>query len=84
MTMAALRSVNTSERRRARAKGRRGPAQQTDLFGNGRPSTVVDTPAWQDLPAATQAVLTSLMARLILDYVKIRQAGSMTEAGHDL
>jgi hypothetical protein len=83
MTMAALGSVNTSERRRACTMGRRGPTQQADLFGE-RPSTVVDTPAWQDLPAATQAVLTSLMARLILDHAETRRTGSTEEASHDL
>jgi len=44
----------------------------------------VDTPAWQDLPAATQAVLTSLMARLILDHAEMRRAGPRAEAGYDL
>jgi hypothetical protein len=83
MTVAALGSVNTSEHRSACTKGRHGPTQQTDLFG-GRPSTVVDTPAWQDLPAATQAVLTSLMARLFLDHAETCRAGSTEEAGHDL
>jgi len=82
--MTAPRSVNTSERRRARTEGRRGPTQQTDLFGDERPCVLGDTPAWQDLPAATQAVLTSLMARMILDHVETRRAGSKVEAGHDL
>ena len=84
MTLAALRSVNTSEHRMAYTKGRHGPTPQTDLFGNGRPSTLVDTPTWQDLPAATQAVLTSLMARLILDHAETRRAGSTEGASHDL
>ena len=83
MTVAALRSVNTSERRSACTKGRHEPTQQTNLFGE-RPSTVVDTPAWQDLPAATQAVLTSLMVRLFLDHAETHCAGSAEEAGHDL
>ncbi len=84
MTMTALRSVNTSEHRTARAEGRREPTQQTDLFGNERPSAPVDTPAWQDLPVATRAALTSLMARLILEHAEARQAALMAEAGHDL
>ena len=83
MTMAALRSVNTSGRRSACTKGRHEPTLQTNLFGE-RPSTVVDTPAWQDLPAATQAVLTSLMARLFLDHAETHRSGSTEEAGHDL
>ena len=49
-----------------------------------RVSSMVDTPAWRELPAETQAVLTSLMARLILDHAKTRRAGSRAEAGHDL
>ena len=84
MTMTALRSVNTSERRTARAEGRCGPTPQTDLFGNERPSAPVDTPAWQDLPVATQAVLTSLIARLILEHAEARRAALMAEADHDL
>lgn len=83
MTVTALRSVNTGERRTARAGGRRGPARQSDLFGDERPSALVDTPAWQDLPVATRAALTSLMARLILEHAEARQAALMAEAGHD-
>jgi hypothetical protein len=37
------------------------------------------TPGWSGLPTETQAALTDLMTRLILDH-----ADSMTEAGHDL
>ena len=48
MTVTALRSVNTGERRTARAGGRRGPARQSDLFGDERPSALVDTPALID------------------------------------
>ena len=82
--MAAATSANTSERRRTCITGRRGPTQQAELFGDERHSALAGTPAWQDLPAATQAVLTSLMARLILDHAKTRQAGSVAEVGHDL
>ena len=84
MTMAAPMSVNTSGRRRARLEGRRGPTQETDLFGDERPCALADTPAWQDLPVATQAALTSLMARLIWGHAEARRAGSIAEAGHDL
>ena len=82
--MAAIASANTSKRRRTRTEGRRGPTQQTELFGGERPGALVDTPAWQDLPAATQAVLTSLMARLILDHAGPRCASPRAEASHDL
>jgi hypothetical protein len=66
-----------------------GPAQQLDLFGDDRPSddrpsTVVDTPAWPELPAETRATLTGLMARLILEHADGSRAGSTREAGHDL
>ncbi len=84
MTATAPVSANTSERRRTSIEGRCGPTQQTELFGNDQPGALVDSPAWQDLPAATQAVLTSLMARLILDHAEARRAGPTAEAGHDL
>jgi len=82
--MAATASADTSERRRPRITGRRGPAQQTELLSDERPGALVGTPTWQNLPAATQAVLTSLMARLILGHVEARRAGLVAEAGHDL
>ena len=78
--MTASMAGNASGRRSMRTQGRRGPVQQIDLFGDKR----TGTPAWQDLPAATQAVLTSLMARLILEHAEVRRDGSRAEAGHDL
>lgn len=45
-------------------RGRHGPTQQTGRFGGERPSTLV---IWQGLPAATQIVPTSLIARLLLN-----------------
>ena len=82
--MAATVSANTSKRRGACTEGRRGPTQQAELFGNERPGALVGTPAWQDLPVATQAVLTSLMARLILEHAETRRDAPVAEAGHDL
>ncbi len=82
--MAATASANTGKRRRARTEGQRGPTQQAELFGDEPPCALVGTPVWQDLPAATQAVLTSLMARLILEHAEARRAGPTAEAGHDL
>ena len=61
-----------------------GPAQQLDLFGEDRPRTIVDTPAWPDLPAETRATLTGLMARLIIEHADGSRAGSTREASHDL
>jgi hypothetical protein len=82
--MAATASASTSKRRRTCTQGRRGPTRQAELFGDERHSALAGTPAWRDLPAATQAVLTSLMARLILEHAKTRQAGPWAEAGDDL
>ena len=84
MTATAPVSANTSKRRRACTESRRGPAQQTELFDDERPGALVGTPAWQNLPAATQAVLTSLMARLILEHAETRRDAPVAEAGHDL
>ena len=75
--MAATASANTSKRRTTCTQSRRRPAQQIELFGDERPGALVDTPAWQDLPAAIQAVLTSLMVRLILDHSETRRASPM-------
>ena len=61
-----------------------GPAQQLDLFVDDRPRTIVDTPAWPELPAETRATLTGLMVRLILEHAGASRAGSPPEAGHDL
>ena len=82
--MAATASANTSKRRRTCTEDRRRPAEQIELFGDKLPAALIDVPAWQDLPAATQAVLTSLMARLILDHAETRPAGPVAGAGHDL
>jgi hypothetical protein len=57
-----------------------GPAPQLDLFGDDRPRTIVDTPAWPDLPAETRATLTGLM----VEHVDGSRAGSTREASHDL
>ena len=81
--MATTASANTSKRGKKCTEGRRRPVQH-ELFGDERPGALVDSPAWQDLPAATRAVLTSLMARLILDHAETRQAGPVAEVGHDL
>jgi hypothetical protein len=56
-----------------------GPAQQLDLFGDDRPSTIVDTPAWPELPAETRATLTGLMARLILEHADGSRAGLLRD-----
>lgn len=82
--MTAPMASNASGRRSARTQGRHEPAQQIELFGDEQTGALVATPAWRDLPAATQAVLTSLMARLILEHAETRRDGSRAETGHDL
>lgn len=56
---------------------------QINLFGEMLPKTLVATPAWQSLPKAARAALTSLMTRLILDHVRASGRGAGAEAGHD-
>ena len=76
--------VRRTERRMKRMGNLPGLAQQQlDLFGDDRPRTIVDTPAWPELPAETRATLTGLMARLILEHADGSRAGSTREAGHD-
>ncbi len=95
--MAAKASANTSKRRqheqvpatRASAGGRArkvgaDPSSRSSCSATNGPAPLVDTPAWQDLPAATQAVLTSLIARLILDHAETRAVGPVAGGGHDL
>jgi hypothetical protein len=83
--MAPTASATLSKRRRTCTERRRRPAQQIELFGDERPGTLIDTPAWQDLPTATQTMVTSLMVRLILGHAETRPAGPVTaEASHDL
>jgi hypothetical protein len=74
--------ISTREHQRSRA--RVGQPQQIELFGDERQSALVAAPAWRELPVETQAALTNLMARLILEHVQGSRAGSATEAVHDL
>ena len=76
--------VRRTESRIKRIDHLPGPAQQLDLFGGDRPRAIVDTPAWRELPAETQATLTSLMVRLILEHAGASRSGSPRKAGHDL
>ena len=61
---------------------RRCVPQQIDLFAENAP-TIGGMPAWFGLPMETQAALTTLMTRLILDHADKHQMGS-TRDGHDL
>ena len=64
---------------RKQTPARRRLPHQIDLFVGEPRTTTGGMPAWSGLPMETQAALTNLMTRLILD-----RADSMTEAGHDL
>jgi hypothetical protein len=55
-----------------------------DLFGSDQPRSVIGAPGWPELPAQTQATLTSLIARLILEHADKNKTAPMTEVGHDL
>ena len=58
--------------------------QQIDLFA-GEAQTMSDSmPVWSGLPTETQASLTCLMTRLILDHTDKSRIGATPEAGHDL
>jgi hypothetical protein len=63
---------------------RRRKPQQMDLFASSQSSAAIGAPGWPELPLEVQRLLTSLMARLILEHVDKRRAGAETEAGHDL
>ena len=62
---------------------RRAP-QQIDLFAGEPRRPTGGTPAWSGLPTETQAALTNLMTRLILEHADKSRIGSMMEAGRDL
>jgi hypothetical protein len=61
---------------------RRCVPQQIDLFAENAPM-IGGMPAWSGLPTETQAALTTLMTRLILDHADKQRIGS-TGNGHDL
>jgi hypothetical protein len=58
--------------------------QQIELFAGDMPTTIGSMPAWSGLPTGTQAALTNLMTRLILDHADKSRIGSMVGGGHDL
>jgi hypothetical protein len=63
---------------------RRWAPQQIELFAEGVRGRTGRVPAWSSLPPDTQAALTELMTRLLLEHADQNRIGSMTEAGHDL
>jgi hypothetical protein len=58
--------------------------RQMDLFGAATVDSAIGAPAWQELPAEAQSMLTSLIAQLILDHAGKTVAVPAREAGHDL
>jgi len=63
---------------------RRRAPQQIDLFAREPHAMTGGMPAWSGLPKETQAALTELMTRLILEHAAKTRIGLMTEDGHDL
>jgi hypothetical protein len=61
---------------------RRTTPQQLDLFGPPHSAGPMPTPHWRSLPDETQAMLTGLMVRLILDHADGADS-RRKEAGHD-
>jgi hypothetical protein len=55
-----------------------------DLFRAATVDRAVGAPAWQELPAEAQSMLTSLIAQLILDHAGKTVTAPAREAGHDL
>jgi hypothetical protein len=55
-----------------------------DLFRATTVDSAVGAPAWQELPAEAQSMLTSLIAQLILDHAGKTEAAPSREAGDDL
>jgi hypothetical protein len=57
--------------------------QQIDLFAGEPQRATGGMPAWSGLPTQTQAALTDLMTRLILEHADKNPIGR-SETGHDL
>ena len=58
--------------------------RQMDLFRAATVDSAVGAPAWQELPAEAQSMLTSLIAQLILEHAGTTVEAPAGEAGHDL
>ena len=58
--------------------------RQMDLFRGAMVDNAGGAPAWQELPAEAQTMLTSLIAQLILAHAGKTVAAPAREAGHDL
>jgi hypothetical protein len=62
---------------------RRRAPQPIDQFA-GEAQKKIDMPALSALPRETQAALTDLITRLILEHADESRIGPVTEVGHDL
>lgn len=71
-----LQTKQTSARQRA--------PQQIDLFAEDAQAMFDIIPVWSGLPTETQASLTCLMTRLILDHADKSRIGAIPEVCHDL
>ena len=78
--MTTWRSVQPPASPAARRRPRRsGSPQQIDLFDG---ASLMEAPAWRELPEETRGALTGLVARLILEYAQAN--ARRTEGGDDL
>ncbi len=68
--------------RQIKQRSARSYVPQQDLFAETAP-TIGSMPVWSGLPTETQAALTTLMTRLMLDHADKRRVGS-TGDDHDL
>ena len=71
-------------RQTKQTQARRRAPQQIDLFTGELRMASGGMPAWSGLPTETQAALTDLMTRLIVDHADKNRIAAITEAGHDL
>jgi DNA invertase Pin-like site-specific DNA recombinase len=60
-------------------QARRRAPLQIDLFAEARQKAIGGMPAWSGLPGETQATLTALMTRLLVDHADKNRSDSMTE-----
>jgi hypothetical protein len=70
--------------RQTKTPARRRAPQQIDLFAGEPQAKVGSMPAWSGLPTQTQAALTNLITRLILDHADKSRIGSMMGGRDDL
>jgi hypothetical protein len=54
------------------------------LFGANLPDSVVNAPAWPELPVEAQAALTGLMVQLMLQHAAKSSPPTEREAGRDV